>query len=939
MANMLLVIVALTGVAVGKSACTSNRPQMKSCGAECFSHSDVASCSADCLEQKGESSVCAQCYGPKIQCSIEKCVDKCNNEFDFNGDCQACMMQTCNFATSCTPDKSAAAPVDASLLKELVTLAKTKDPVAEPAAVCVSNRPEMKSCGAECFSHSDVASCSADCLEQKGESSVCAQCYGPKIQCSIEKCVDKCNDEFDFNGDCQACMMQTCNFATSCTPDKSAPAPVDASLLKELVTLAKTKDPVAEPAAVCVSNRPEMKSCGAECFSHSDVASCSADCLEQKGESSVCAQCYGPKIQCSIEKCVDKCNDEFDFNGDCQACMMQTCNFATSCTPDKSAAAPVDASLLKELVTLAKTKDPVAEPAAVCVSNRPEMKSCGAECFSHSDVASCSADCLEQKGESSVCAQCYGPKIQCSIEKCMDKCNDEFDFNGDCQACMMQTCNFATSCTPDKSAPAPVDASLLKELVTLAKTKDPVAEPAAVCVSNRPEMKSCGAECFSHSDVASCSADCLEQKGESSVCAQCYGPKIQCSIEKCVDKCNDEFDFNGDCQACMMQTCNFATSCTPDKSAPAPVDASLLKELVTLAKTKDPVAEPAAVCVSNRPEMKSCGAECFSHSDVASCSADCLEQKGESSVCAQCYGPKIQCSIEKCVDKCNDEFDFNGDCQACMMQTCNFATSCTPDKSAAAPVDASLLKELVTLAKTKDPVAEPAAVCVSNRPEMKSCGAECFSHSDVASCSADCLEQKGESSVCAQCYGPKIQCSIEKCVDKCNNEFDFNGDCQACMMQTCNFATSCTPDKSAPAPVDASLLKELVTLAKTKDPVAEPAAVCVSNRPEMKSCGAECFSHSDVASCSADCLEQKGESSVCAQCYGPKIQCSIEKCVDKCNDEFDFNGDCQACMMQTCNFATSCTPDKSAPAPVDASLLKELAGLAKPKSGSDVLYP
>ncbi|CAJ1435085.1 unnamed protein product [Effrenium voratum] len=241
MANMLLVIVALTGVAVGKSACTSNRPEMKSCGAECFSHSDVASCSADCLEQKGESSVCAQCYGPKIQCSIEKCVDKCNNEFDFNGDCQACMMQTCNFATSCTPDKSAPAPVDASLLKELVTLAKTKDPVAEPAAVCVSNRPEMKSCGAECFSHSDVASCSADCLEQKGESSVCAQCYGPKIQCSIEKCVDKCNDEFDFNGDCQACMMQTCNFATSCTPDKSAPAPVDASLLKELAGLAKPK--------------------------------------------------------------------------------------------------------------------------------------------------------------------------------------------------------------------------------------------------------------------------------------------------------------------------------------------------------------------------------------------------------------------------------------------------------------------------------------------------------------------------------------------------------------------------------------------------------------------------------------------------------------------------------------------------------------------------
>ncbi|CAJ1330649.1 unnamed protein product [Effrenium voratum] len=246
MAKILVVIASLAVLAVGKSneetssaACLSNRPEMKSCGAECFSHSDVASCSADCLEQKGESSVCAQCYGPKIQCSIEKCVDKCNNEFDFNGDCQACMMQTCNFATSCTPDKSAAAPVDASLLKELVTLAKTKDPVAEPAAVCVSNRPEMKSCGAECFSHSDVASCSADCLEQKGESSVCAQCYGPKIQCSIEKCVDKCNDEFDFNGDCQACMMQTCNFATSCTPDKSAP--VDVSFVKELVALAKTK--------------------------------------------------------------------------------------------------------------------------------------------------------------------------------------------------------------------------------------------------------------------------------------------------------------------------------------------------------------------------------------------------------------------------------------------------------------------------------------------------------------------------------------------------------------------------------------------------------------------------------------------------------------------------------------------------------------------------
>ncbi|CAJ1410333.1 unnamed protein product [Effrenium voratum] len=259
MANMLLVIVALTGVAVGKSACTSNRPEMKSCGAECFSHSDVASCSADCLEQKGESSVCAQCYGPKIQCSIEKCVDKCNDEFDFNGDCQACMMQTCNFATSCTPDKSAPAPVDASLLKELVTLAKTKDPVAEPAAVCVSNRPEMKSCGApsrSAWTSATTSSTLTDCLEQKGESSVCAQCYGPTIQCSIEKCVDKCNDEFDFNGDCQACMMQTCNFATSCTPDKSAPANSGCFLLRSLSTLAKNKGPVAELRRFAVSTGP-----------------------------------------------------------------------------------------------------------------------------------------------------------------------------------------------------------------------------------------------------------------------------------------------------------------------------------------------------------------------------------------------------------------------------------------------------------------------------------------------------------------------------------------------------------------------------------------------------------------------------------------------------------------------------------------------------------
>ena len=414
--------------------------------------------------------------------------------------------------------------------------------------------------------------------------------------------------------------------------------------------------------------------------------------------------------------------------------------------------------MLASLAVLAVGTSDEAESEAVCVSDKPVMKGCGAECFGNSDLASCSADCLEQKGESSVCAQCFGPKIQCSIEKCMDKCSDEYDLTGDCQACVMETCNFAASCAP------------------------------GACVSDQPVMKGCGKECVGTSDLASCSADCLEQKGESSVCAQCFGPKIQCSIEKCMDKCGDEFDLTGDCQACVMETCNFAASCAPGKSAPAPVDASFLKELVALAKAKNPVVEPASVCMSDKPVMKGCGAECFGNSDLASCSADCLEQKGESSVCAQCFGPKIQCSIEKCMDKCSDEYDLTGDCQACVMETCNFAASCAP------------------------------GACVSDQPVMKGCGKECVGTSDLASCSADCLEQKGESSVCAQCFGPKIQCSIEKCMDKCGDEFDLTGDCQACVMETCNFAASCALGKSAPAPVDASFLKELVALAKAKDP-------------------------------------------------------------------------------------------------------------------------
>ncbi|CAJ1328044.1 unnamed protein product [Effrenium voratum] len=238
-----IVFASLAVLAVGKSnetgsvACLSSKPNIQSCGSDCFSNDDLASCSADCLEQKGESSVCAQCYGPKIQCSIEKCMDTCSDEFDLTGDCQECVMQTCNFAASCSPGKSAHAPVDASFLKELVALARAKD----SAAVCVSSNPLIQSCGSDCFSNSDVASCSADCLEQRGESSVCAQCYGPKIQCSIEKCADKCSDQLDLTGDCQTCVMQTCNFAASCAPGKSGSAPVDASFLKELVTLAKAK--------------------------------------------------------------------------------------------------------------------------------------------------------------------------------------------------------------------------------------------------------------------------------------------------------------------------------------------------------------------------------------------------------------------------------------------------------------------------------------------------------------------------------------------------------------------------------------------------------------------------------------------------------------------------------------------------------------------------
>ncbi|CAJ1396516.1 unnamed protein product [Effrenium voratum] len=106
---------------------------------------------------------------------------------------------------------------------------------------------------------------------------------------------------------------------------------------------------------------------------------------------------------------------------------------------------------------------------------------------------------------------------------------------------------------------------------------------AAACVLSKPVMQSCGSECFSNSDLTSCSADCLQQKGESFVCAQCYGPKIQCSIEKCMDKCSDEFDLTGDCQVCVMQTCSLPHF-VRQASLHRHLDAPFLKELVAKAK-------------------------------------------------------------------------------------------------------------------------------------------------------------------------------------------------------------------------------------------------------------------------------------------------------------------------------------------------------------------